>query len=87
MSGLTPDREALRAELEEMFPKAYEPILLLLTTHTGDPAKAAALAERVFEAAGHERTSRTTEQWMIWCWEKAGRVYDEDFLESCGIRP
>ncbi|WP_330335607.1 hypothetical protein OHS33_38900 (plasmid) [Streptomyces sp. NBC_00536] len=87
MSGVTPERDALRSHLEQLFEMAYGPILGLLTGRTGNPEKAANLTERVFVAAALEGTIRTTEQWSSWLYEAAGRVYDEDFLESCGIRP
>ncbi|RSS94250.1 hypothetical protein EF903_06850 [Streptomyces sp. WAC05292] len=88
MSSLTPDHAEARAQLELVFSKTYDLVLLTLTRLTaGDHAKAADLAEKVFVAAGHEYAHRTPGQWATWLRKTAGRVYDEDFLESCGVQP
>ncbi|MET8517767.1 hypothetical protein [Streptomyces sp. NPDC005077] len=82
-----PGMPVARELVEHLFHKNYEPLVVFSARRTGHFETAAELAERVLVAAVRERVCRTPREWTTWCWATARRVYDDFFLESCGVQP
>lgn len=76
-----------REFLEVLFLIMHQPMVRFFFRRTRDVQSAQDLAERVFVALAREREPRSRQEWTTWTWNTAHRVYDDYFLEGCGVQP